>query len=86
MPAHLLPILAESFDLYRRGFIEKRPTDFGDKTNAMLGMDEIDPACMHLSPLGKQLHDVIGLKLITPTDQTFQETLTAYRSLALCEN
>jgi hypothetical protein len=81
-PADLYPLMAEIFDMSRRGLIEMKDKARPDHYYAILGADEIDPSKLHLSPLGQALYRNMELHRLPETDATYASTVEHLTTLS----
>jgi hypothetical protein len=81
-PANLYPLMAQVYDMSRRGLIEMRDRPEDNNNYAILGADEIDPSKLHLSPLGKALYENMELQRLPENDATYASTLADFTALS----
>lgn len=70
----LQPLAAEILDMHRRGLIEMKENDATQDHYAVLGVTDIDPAKLFLSPLGTLLSRCLQLERMSADDDTLVAT------------
>jgi hypothetical protein len=83
-PADLYPLTAQIYDMSRRGLIEMRDKPEDNTNYAILGVEEIDPSKLHLSPLGKALYKNMELQRLPESDATYASTVADLTVLSGC--
>lgn len=73
-PDRLYPLMSEIYDMARRGLIELKDKPEDDTTYAVLGVDNVDPSRLHLSPLGRALYQNMELHRLLDTDEIYRQT------------
>lgn len=81
-PAELAPLAVELYGLLRDGLIEMKDSEADRDRYAVLGMDEIDPSRMYLTPFGRLLQANLELGRISFELPAVQVTLTELRQLS----
>lgn len=81
-PESLYPLMAQVYDMTRRGVIELKDKPEDNSLYAVLGVDEIDPSKLHLSPLGKALYKNMELHRLLAVDETYLQTLADLTELS----
>lgn len=81
-PENLYPLMAQIYDMTRRGVIELKDKPEDHSLYAVLGVDEIDPSKLHLSPLGKALYKNMELNRLPETDETYVQALADLAELS----
>jgi hypothetical protein len=81
-PTDLYPLMAEIYDMSRRGLIVMKDKPEGNDHYAILGSDDIDPSKLHLSPLGRLLYRNMELSRLPESDATYANTVEHLRTLS----
>jgi hypothetical protein len=81
-PTDLYPLMAEIYDMSRRGLIVMKDKPEGNDHYAILGADDIDPSKLHLSPLGRALYRNMELSRLPESDPTYANTVAHLRALS----
>ena len=81
-PANLYPLMAQIYDMSRRGLIEMRDKSEDNSNYAILGVEDIDPSKLHLTPLGKALYKNMELQRLPESDATFGRTLADLKAIS----
>ena len=74
-PVNFYPLMAQIYEMSRRGLIEMRDKPDDNDNYAILGADEIDPSKLHLSPLGRALYKNMELQRLPESDATYASTV-----------
>jgi hypothetical protein len=80
-PLELHPLMAEIYSLARSGLVDIKDSAESNNHYAFLSADQIDPPKMFLSPLGKLLHDNLGLEALADGDPVYTEAVADLRRL-----
>ena len=81
-PARLYPLMAQIYDLCRQGLIEMKDRLEDRDVYLVAAAGDIDPAKLHLSPLGRSLYEIMELKRLSEADPTYVETLADLGALS----
>lgn len=80
--ADLYPLMSEVYGMARRGICELKDNSASQTTYALLGVDEIDPSKLYLTPLGQLLFDNLDLQKMPSSEPVYVDTVDAFRKLS----